>query len=355
MKKRVLGIMLGAVMAVGLLAGCGSSSSSSTAESTAKTEESTAAEESKATEESTEESTVADAGKSYKIGFSQCTLASPFYTTMQTAAEDYAKELGVELVFVSADDDVQKQNNDVLDMISSGIDALIINPMNSSGVATALQAAADAGIPIVTIDRYTDDSNVTARVVRDNSYMGQIVGEELLASLKADGINEGTIIELQGTAGDSVMEARRDGFEGVFEGTNYTIVQSVNCDYTRSLAITAAQDLIQAHQDDIVAIYGHNDDMAIGGLQAVTEAGLSGVKVCGVDGLMEAVQSIANGEGYVATSMNDPTTLLYTALDTCVDLLNGEKVEAEVDAGTGLINADNASDYVSDAAFALNE
>ena len=138
MKKRVLGIMLGAVMAVGLLAGCGSSSSSSTAESTAKTEESTAAEESKATEEST----VADAGKSYKIGFSQCTLASPFYTTMQTAAEDYAKELGVELVFVSADDDVQKQNNDVLDMISSGIDALIINPMNSSGVATALQAAA---------------------------------------------------------------------------------------------------------------------------------------------------------------------------------------------------------------------
>lgn len=76
----------------------------------------------------------------YKIGFSQCTLASPFYVTMKEVAEDYAKQLGVDFVCVSADDDVTKQNNDINDMISSGIDALILNPINAEGVAPAIEA-----------------------------------------------------------------------------------------------------------------------------------------------------------------------------------------------------------------------
>lgn len=340
MKKKVLGIILSVAMAATLMVGCGSST------------EEAAVEEAVEEEVEAEVEEAAEEAASYTIGFSQCTLASPFYTTMKDAAEAYAKENGIELIFVSADDDVQKQNNDVQDMITAGIDALIINPMNNEGCATALQAAADAGIPIVTIDRFTDDKNVTARIVRDNEYMGQIVGEQLLKELGEDG--SGTILEIQGTAGDSVMMARRDGFEKVFEGTNYTIVQSVNCDYTRSLAVTAAQDMIQAY-DDIVAIYGHNDDMAVGALQACTEAGLTDVKVCGVDGLMEAVQAIADGKGYCATSMNDPTSLLQIAMATCVAILDGEDVEAEIDAGTGLISADNAADYVSELAFAENK
>lgn len=323
--KKLLSIALSVALVVMMLAGCGNKAASATS-----------------------------GAKSFKIGFSQCTLASPFYTTMKDAAEAFAKNNNLELVFISADDDVQKQNADVMDMISSGIDALIINPMNNEGVSAALQAAADAGIPIVTIDRFTSDPHVTARIVRDNEYMGQIVGEQLLKELEADGITEGTILEIQGTAGDSVMMARRDGFDKVFAGKNYTIVKSVNCDYTRSLAVTATQDLIQAN-DNIVAIYGHNDDMSVGALQACTEAGLSGIKVCGVDGLMEAVKAIANNEGYCATSMNDPTSLLQIAMQTCVKLLNGETVDKEVDAGTGLISSENAKKYVSSLAFAENK
>lgn len=79
----------------------------------------------------------------------------------------------------------------------------------------------------------------------------------------------GKILEIQGTAGDQVMMARRDGFESVFKDVaGIEIVQSVNCDYARAKAVAATQDLLQAN-DGVVAIYGHNDDMAVGAARFV--------------------------------------------------------------------------------------
>jgi len=283
----------------------------------------------------------------YKIGFSQATMASPFYVTMVDEFESYCKDKGVEPMAISADEDVQKQNQDIMDMIAAGIDALILNPINLESVQTGIDACVEAGIPVITVDRMAS-SGGTAVVKRDNYEMGRLTGEALLEALGGADKAEGTILELQGTAGDQVMMDRRDGFESVFEGVDgITIVQSVNCDYVRAKALTAAQDMIQGN-DNIVAIYGHNDDMAMGGLQAAQEAGLEDVMVCGVDGLMEAVEAIANGEGYVATTLNDPGTELKVAADTAIKVLNGEDYEEEVDAGTGLIDTSNAADYVDD-------
>lgn len=349
MKKKILAAVLSMAMVGTFMAGCGSqgeSEGSSSAASSSASSSGSAAEETAASS-----SQGSSAGGDYTIGFSQCTLASPFYTTMKTVIEEYADELGVSVTVVSADDDVQKQNNDILDLVSSGIDALIVNPINTEGVQTGIDACVEAGIPVVTVDRMAA-SGADAAVVRDNKEMGRLVGEELLKELGGAEKASGVILELQGTSGDQVMMDRRDGFESAFEGVdNITIVQSAYCDYTRSKAITAAADLIQAN-DNIVAIYGHNDDMALGGMQAAQEAGLTDVKICGVDGLMEAVQAIADGT-YACTALNDPGTEIKVALDTAVAILNGETVEETVDAGTGLVNADNAADYVDDSlAFA---
>ena len=246
----------------------------------------------------------------YKIGFSQCTLASPFYVTMKEVAEDYAKQLGVDFVCVSADDDVTKQNNDINDMISSGIDALILNPINAEGVAPAIEACQKADIPVITVDRNVNDGN-TAYVGRDNEEMGRLVGE-------APGLE---------------------------------VIQSAYCDYTRSKAVTAAQDLLQSN-DGIVAVYGHNDDMSLGAAQVLEEKGIEGVKVTGVDGLMEAVMAIQDGK-YSITTMNDPGSLLKVAMNTTLKVLNGEDYDEFVDAGTGVIDSSNVADYVDDSlAFA---
>lgn len=297
------------------------------------------------------EDTAESTDASYKIGFAQCTLASPFYVSMKDVAEEYAKELGVDLTVVSADDDVTKQNNDINDMITSGIDALIVNPINAEGIAPAIEACTNADIPVITVDRNINEG-YTAYVGRDNEEMGRLVGEALVELLGGKDAAEGTILEIQGTAGDTVMMARRDGFEAaVAEAPGLEVVQSAYCDYTRSKAVTATQDLLQSN-DNIVAVYGHNDDMALGASQVLQEQGVEGVAVCGVDGLMEAVMAIEDGT-YSITTMNDPGSLIRAALDTTLQILNGEDYEEYVDAGTGVIDSENVTDYVDESlAFA---
>lgn len=293
----------------------------------------------------------AEEAPAYKIGFAQCTQASPFYVSMNEAAKAYAEELGIEWVAVSADDDVTKQNNDINDMISSGIDALIVNPINAEGIAPAIEACANAEIPVITVDRNINEGQ-TAYVGRDNKTMGKLVGEALVEYLGGKDKAAGKILEIQGTAGDTVMMARRDGFEeAVAEAPGLEVIQSAYCDYTRSKAVTATQDLLQAN-DGIVAVYGHNDDMSLGAAQVLQEKGIEGVAVTGVDGLMEAVIAISEGN-YAITTMNDPGSLIKAAIDTALKVLNGEEYEEYVDAGTGVINADNVADYVDkDLAFA---
>lgn len=333
MKRKVVSVLMCVALVGTMLIGCGSQSEDTSSDSSAEE-----------TEESGDTETI-------KIGFSQATVASPFYTTMVDTAQEYAEELGIDIQIVSADEDVTKQTNDINDMIQSGIQCLIVNPVNSEGLATAFEACANAEIPVVTVDRLASDG-YTAAIVRDNKEMGRMVGECLLEELGGKDAAEGTILEIQGTAGDQVMMARRDGFESVFEDVpGIKIVQSVNCDYARAKAVTATQDLLQAN-DNVVAIYGHNDDMAVGAAQVCEEKGLTDVKVCGVDGLMEAVKMIKDGK-YVCTTMNDPAKELKVAIDTALKLIKGEEVEKEVDAGTGLINAANVDDYVGDSDFAL--
>ncbi len=347
MKKNAKGLALLMIMVMLLsLAGCSRSSNDGDSKDTAATEP---AGDNKDAAEDTQ-TPAADTGKedgTYKIGFSQCILDSPFYVSMKDVAESYAKEIGVEFVYADAQNDVSKQNTDIQDLISGGIDALILNPVNAEGVKPALEACKAAGIPVITVDRNVSEGN-TAYVGRDNEEMGRLVGEALVELLGGNENAKGKILEVQGTAGDTVMMARRDGFEkAIAAAPGLKIVQSAYCDYTRSKAVTATQDLIQSNPD-IVAVYGHNDDMSLGALQVLQENGIKDVVVTGVDGLMEAVKKIQDGS-YAITTMNDPGSLGKAAVDTALKVLKGEPYEEYVDAGTGVIDAGNVADYVDDS------
>lgn len=281
-----------------------------------------------------------------KIGFSQVTQQSPFYVELGKGAKEAAADAGHELIFVDANGDVTKQNNDVQDLITRGIDVLVINPVDPKGVAPALAAAEAAGIDVVTVDRPVE-SGAAAHVGRDNVEMGRLVGEQLVEAL--DG---GKVIEIQGDAGGAVARDRSQGFhEAVEANGNFKIVEGPYANYIRSEAVTAMQDLLQAHSD-VKAVYAHNDDMALGAMQVLNESGRDDVLVFGVDGLMEAVKAIAEGDQYVATSFNDPMALGAATVDTAVKLVEGEDVPDYVDAGTGLISDENAESLVGDTLFA---
>ncbi|OYR07428.1 substrate-binding domain-containing protein [Brucella thiophenivorans] len=286
-----------------------------------------------------------------KIGFSQVTLQSPFYVQLKEGAEAAAKASGNTLVFLDANGDVSKQNNDIQDLITQGVNAIIINPVNPDAVVPSLEAAVNAGIPVITVDRSVNGDGVTAHIGRDNKRMGQLVGEAVVAKLKADGVESAKIIEIQGDAGGAVMMDRRDGFHKALEGSKHTIVAGPYAEYIRANAVTAMQDLLQANPD-VKVVYAHNDDMALGALQVLQESGRDDVSVAGVDGLSEALKAMSSGDHYIATTLNDPQYLGDVTIQVAIQAAAKKDVPKFVDAGTEVVTKDNVSKFPHDNLFA---
>ncbi len=286
-----------------------------------------------------------------KIGFSQVTLQSPFYVQLKDGAEAAAIAGGDTLIFLDANGDVSKQNDDIQDLITQGVNAIIINPVNPDAVVPSLEAATAAGIPVITVDRSVNGGGVVAHVGRDNKAMGKLVGEAVVARLKADGVTGAKIIEIQGDAGGAVMMDRRDGFHAAIEGSGHTIVEGPYAEYIRSNAVTAMQDLLQSNPD-VKVIYAHNDDMALGAMQVLAENGRTDVLISGVDGLSEALGVMADGGNYVATALNDPKYLGDVTIQVAREVAAGKKVPTFVDGGTAAVTAANVGDFPREGLFA---
>lgn len=278
------------------------------------------------------------------IGFSQPTLQSPFYVALVEAAKAEAANQGIELLVMDAQENIEKQNNDVIDLITRGIDILVLNPTNPTAVAPALEAAEREKVPVITVDRPTEE-DVVAFIGRDNKEMGRLAGEAAIKLLGGEGGAEGKIIEIQGDAGGKVMMDRRDGFhEVVDKEKGIEVVQSPYSDYVRAKAVNAFLDLIEAHPD-VDLVYAHNDDMALGALQVLEQKNMvEDVKIVGIDGLTEAVKEIVDGR-YDATVLNDPEKLGQLVVETAIKVHNGEQVPDYIDGGTGLIDPSNATEY----------
>jgi ribose transport system substrate-binding protein len=273
-------------------------------------------------------------------------MASPFYVTMVEAMTEHARTLGVDFVFVDANEDVLKQNSDIADVLMRGVDVLILNAVDPDGVAPSIAAARGRNVPIVTVDRFVN-AEVTSIVGRDNALMGQAVGEAVVAAIGGRGNARGVILEVMGAAGCRVQEARSRGFRSVVDReSGISVIQTPFSNYVRSLAATATMDIIQARRD-ITVIYGHNDDMTLGALQVMEDAGMR-VLASGVDGLIEAVGAIRDRR-YLATAANDPSSMGRVALETAVRIARGETVPREIDPGSFLIDASNAHLYYNPA------
>lgn len=287
--------------------------------------------------------------KDLKIGFSQVTLQSPFYVQLRDGAKAAAAKDGDELIFLDANGDISKQNNDIQDLLTRKIDVLIINAVNPDAVGASLDVAKRAKVPVIAVDRAIN-APVAATIGRNNAEMGELSGKALVAALKQKGVVSGKVIEIQGDAGGTVMQERRKGFHTALAGTDFKIIEGPYSEYMRANAVTAMQDLLQAHPD-LKAVIAHNDDMAMGALQVLNESGKKNVLVAGVDGLSEAINAIQNGDQYVATALNDPRYLGEVAIEAARGLVTGKTIPAFVDAGTKVVTQADAAQIKHDATF----
>ncbi len=274
-----------------------------------------------ATDTGTSTGTNQAAGGKVTIGLAISTLNNPFFVTLKEGAEKAAKAAGAELIVVDAQDDTVKQISGIEDLIQKKVSVILINPTDSDAVVSAVELANSAGIPVITVDRAANGGTVVAHIASDNVKGGQMAGDYILQAIGG----KGNIVELQGKAGTSAARDRGEGFHKAVDGKDgVKVVASQPADFDRARGLSVMENILQSNSD-IQAVFAHNDEMALGALQAIEAAGKKGIVVVGFDATADAVSAV-NAGTMTATVAQKPDLIGQQAIETAVKIAGGEKV-----------------------------
>ncbi|AWI05342.1 sugar ABC transporter substrate-binding protein [Clostridium drakei] len=312
--RKILGLVLSLSLVVGLFVGCGSSSSGSSQSSSTK--------------------------KKHKFGYTCMTMNNPFFQVLEKSIRAEVEKNGDQLITMDPAMDVSKQIDQINDMITQGVEAVFLNPVDWEGVRPGLEALKKANIPIINFDTEVKDMNyVTAYVGSDNKNAGKVCGEDLVKRYP----NGGKIAILNCPTMNSIND-RIAGFKSAIEGKNFTIVAEQDGKGDLQTSMKLADDILQSHSD-IVAIMGGNDPTALGALAACKSAKQSKILIYGVDGSPDAKKEIASGGQFVGTGAQSPKQIGVKSAELGYKVLNKENVEKKTPVQTFLINKDNVSKY----------
>ena len=235
------------------------------------------------------------------IGFSQIGSESGWRAAETSVTKAQAEERGIDLKFADAQQKQENQIKAIRGFIAQGVAAILVAPVVSTGWDEVLTEAKEAGIPVVLLDRGVDASQdlYLTSVASDQVKEGRVAGEWLLGAVGDKTCN---VVELQGTVGSSPAINRKQGFEEALAGkANVTIIRSQTGDFTRSKGKEVMEGFLKAEDGgkNICAVYAHNDDMAVGALQAIKDAGLkpgTDILVVSIDAVPDIFAAMAAGE-----------------------------------------------------------
>lgn len=261
------------------------------------------------------------------IGFSVSTLNNPFFVSLSEGAKEKAEEEGVELIVVDAGDESAKQASDIEDLISKNISVLIVNPVDSDAVAPAVKDAVAKGIKVISVDRVVNGVDVDCSIASDN-----VAGAEAVTEYLVSLIGEGAkVAEIEGVSGASATIDRGAGFHNIADD-QLDVVSSQTANFNRSEGMTVMENMLQA-DPNIKAVFAHNDEMALGAVEAI---GSRDIIVVGFDATDDAQTAIKEGK-MAATVAQKPDLMGATAVETALKILKGETVEKEIPVEVELI------------------
>ncbi|KSU87364.1 MULTISPECIES: ribose ABC transporter substrate-binding protein RbsB [Priestia] len=267
--------------------------------------------------------------KDMKIGLSVSTLNNPFFVSLKNGVVKEAKKQGIEVIVVDAQNDSAKQINDVEDLLQQGVNALLINPTDSSAISTAVQSANGIGVPVVTLDRSAEKGKVEALVASDNVKGGQMAAEYVVKTLGENA----KVAELEGVPGASATRERGSGFHNIAD-EQLDVVAKQSADFDRTKGLTVMENVLQGNPD-IQAVFAHNDEMALGAIEAITSSGKD-IAVIGFDGNEDALKAVESG-ALTATVAQQPELIGELAVNAAKDVLQGKKVEEKISAPLKLV------------------
>ena len=303
---------------------------------------STAAEEAAPAEEAVVEEAPAEEAPEEEaeeivVGFSMLTRTHTFYKVMEESLLDEAGTLGVEIIAVDSESDIAKQLDQVQDFIAQEVDAILLTPVDSAGIESAVKLANEAGIPVFTMDTAASgDGEVVSHVATDN-YAGGVLDAEYAADV-LDG--EGQVAIL-GCAGIESIGQRTAGFEDTME--NYPgieIVAVTDCGCDGVVAADQTADLLVTYPD-LKLVFGTGDPFGLGAVQSINAVGAD-VKVVSLDGLAEGIEEVKKGGNFLMTVAQDPELIARTTLQNIVKYLGGEEVEPLIQISPYVIDINNA-------------
>lgn len=242
------------------------------------------------------------AQKKIVLGFSQVGAESEWRTANTESIKASAKDAGIELKFSDAQQKQENQIKAIRSFIAQKVDVIAFSPVVESGWETVLLEAKAAKIPVVLTDRSVsvkDDSLYVSFIGSDFTEEGRKAGRWLVEKMK-DVKGDVNIVELQGTVGSAPAIDRKKGFEEVIKADpKFKIIRSQTGDFTRAKGKEVMEAFLKADAKKINVLYAHNDDMAIGAIQAIEEAGLKPAKditIVSVDGVKGAFEAMIAGK-----------------------------------------------------------
>ncbi|MFZ6719587.1 ABC transporter substrate-binding protein [Undibacterium sp. Ji49W] len=288
------------------------------------------------------------AAKPVVMGFSQVGAESEWRTANTLSIKDAAKKDGINLKFADAQQKQENQVKAIRSFIAQKVDVIAFSPVVETGWDTVLREAKAAKIPVILTDRavnVTDTSLYVTFIGSDFVEEGRRAGRWLLERAKKTPDRTLNIVELQGTVGSAPAIDRKNGFEQAIAGNaKLKIIRSQTGDFTRAKGKEVMEAFLKSQGKNINVVYAHNDDMAIGAIQAIEEAGMkpgTDIIIISIDGVKGAFEAMIAGKLNVTVECSP--LLGPQLMQVARDVLAGKPVPKRITTEEGVFPAEVAA------------
>lgn len=270
------------------------------------------------------------------IGVSLLTREHDFYQQLEKGLQDAAAKHGYKLIITTGDFDLAKQQSEIDNFLVQHVDAILVCPTDTKGIAPAIEKANAANIPVFTADIGAEGGKVVSHIASDNVAGGRLAADYLAKLLGGKG-DVGIVSqpELQ-----SVID-RESGFrEAIAKYPGIHIVSTINGAGVRDRSLKAADDMFQAHPK-LDGVFAINDETALGVLASATSHNMQKLSIVGYDAAPEALKAIAAGTALKADVAQQPREIGIRTIEAIADHFAGKNPPARIAVPVRIIDADS--------------
>lgn len=271
--------------------------------------------------------------KQFTVGVSLLTEEHPFYRELKAAFADECKVRGIKPIILSCNMDLPTQTSQVENFITQKVDAMVLCPAESAGIAGAVRKANDSKIPVFTADIAAQGGKIVSHIASDNVAGGNLAGEYLAKMLNG----KGDIAIVNHPIVQSVQDRVKGFKQAIAKYPGIKIVDDQAAEGQRDKAVAVTENILQKHAK-LSGIFAINDSTALGALAAIEQSGRKDVTLIGYDGDPEAREKIKTGTALKADAVQYPREIGKATADAIADYLEGKKVPAFVPVKVGLID-----------------